>query len=99
MATQPLHAVCVRRDSASISDVISKEIVPLLAEKLRSLASSPQSASSDMRTIRQRVALEFYYEKTNDDPWGDHAKWNIVETDIQSKTAVITKHHFPHTEF
>jgi hypothetical protein len=99
MATQPLHSVCVRTGPASIAEVISKEIAPILAEKLDALRLRDGSIASNSPMLRKRISLEFYYERTNDNPWGDFAKWNIIETEVRSKITTDVKRLFPDTEF
>ena len=92
----PASALCVRQLPLSIADAIGRSIAPILAEKLAALPLLASTKPEDgTRFERKRITVEFFYERTNENPWGDFATWNITETEVHSKTVVTTKSHFP----
>jgi hypothetical protein len=92
----PASALCVRQTPLLIADAIGRSIAPILAEKLAALPLLASAKSEDgTRFERKRITVEFFYERTNENPWGDFAIWNIIETEVHGKTVTTTKHHFP----
>lgn len=97
MEATPPTAICVRQPSANIAEEIGAKISPFLAEKLAAmpaLMGEPEAADGT-RFRRKRIAVEFFYEPSPEDRWGDFAQWNITETEIREKTVTITRQHFP----
>lgn len=97
MEAAPPTAICVRQSVANIVEEIGSKISPLLAEKLAAMSGlmSQPEAADGTRFQRKRIVVEFFYEPSPKDRWGDFAQWNITETEIHEKTVTITKQHFP----
>jgi len=88
------NAVCVRTSEAGIASSIANVIAPVLAAKLVAAAVETENTSGGVRVVRKRIALEFYYEKTIDNPWGDFAKWNIHETTVRQRITEERESYF-----
>ena len=90
---QPKDVVCVRAPVSSIQEELQR-IAPLLAEKLAQCSSDSKAPSPDMHYRGTRIVLEFTHERTIENPWGDFAKWNIIQDTMWSREVKTTVRHF-----
>lgn len=97
METIPETAICVRQQPAAIAEVLSNKVSPYLANMLSALPSlwSEPEAADGTKFQRKRITVEFFYEPSEENRWGDFVTWKITETEVRGKTVTKTTQHFP----